>query len=601
MDSSTSSASPEGATLQIGLALATTFRVFPVHGVEDGACTCGRTCGDPGKHPRVTGWQRAATRRESTIRTWSGRWPGTNWGIACGAGLLVLDEDDMGRFAGACHERGWTIPETLTVTSGRVGGGRHHYFKCPPWLTLPNRRFPDLGVDIRCTGGYVVAPGSRHASGAIYDYATIAAMADAPAWLLALAQEEPASVPAPRTERAVPVAPPVSTVPVSARLRALLDSDPASPRWATRSEAVWSAELALIQAGLDDAAVVDLLMAAPVGERARRSGRSWLLADLDRARDFVRQPRARMPATEEVRAAIASAGLKPGPVKVVSAMATICEAQGGGRFTTSLRAIALDAEMSVGTVHKWITRLQDMGWVRREAGTATRASTYILTVPITLDSHSANIGGSKGGGGGGGTEEGGVRGVRKCRSAPLPTAEDALRWGALATQATTLTVLLDQPERTWTVAQLVEVTGRSQPTVYRDLRRLREAGIVAEGRIVLTEGWADRLPEVARHYGTAGRNERDVARYKHEDELHRKALADLREDRERREREERDLHLRVQKGLSGVDVDERVRRSERMSALLGLGYQADDIHDHLVDGVALPSHTAGGDRTGETR
>ena len=45
----------------------------------------------------------------------------------------------------------------------------------------PRRR--SKGVDVRGEGGYVVAPGSRHASGALYVVANDAPLAQCPAWV----------------------------------------------------------------------------------------------------------------------------------------------------------------------------------------------------------------------------------------------------------------------------------------------------------------------------------------------------------------------------------------------------------------------------------
>src|SRR5690349_5123077 len=108
------------------------FRVFPMHGIQNGQCTCRKAdCSSPGKHPRIKDWQRKASSDPATIEAFWKKWPDSNIGIATGgeSRLFVLDIDgaegeksleDLVRQHGPS-------PETLTVTTGR---GRHFYFRC---------------------------------------------------------------------------------------------------------------------------------------------------------------------------------------------------------------------------------------------------------------------------------------------------------------------------------------------------------------------------------------------------------------------------------------------------------------------------------------
>ncbi len=127
-----------------------------------------------GKRPLVP-WlefqQRVATNEE--IASWFGRWREANVGIVTGqvSRLLVVDVDPQhgGAESLAAMERAQgALPRTLEVHTG--GGGRHLYFAYPS-VRLHNRVGIRPGIDLRCEGGYVVAPPSVHPSGARYRWA----------------------------------------------------------------------------------------------------------------------------------------------------------------------------------------------------------------------------------------------------------------------------------------------------------------------------------------------------------------------------------------------------------------------------------------------
>jgi hypothetical protein len=72
-----------------------------------------------------------------------------------------------------------TIPDTLRANSGRIDGlgeraGFHLYFNYPTGVGLRSRVGTlGRGLDVRATGGYVVAPPSRHCSGLHYEWASV--------------------------------------------------------------------------------------------------------------------------------------------------------------------------------------------------------------------------------------------------------------------------------------------------------------------------------------------------------------------------------------------------------------------------------------------
>lgn len=174
--------------------------VFPVHGIATkGACAChkGANCGNVGKHPATPNGVKNATSDHERIKAF---WKISNHniGIATGptSGLVVLDVDP--RHGGkesleALQSRFGAIPETLVVATG--GGGFHYYFRDPAGLARNSAGTIAAGIDVRGDGGYVVAPGSTHESGATYTFLSDARqpLAEAPEWLFSARGPEPAA------------------------------------------------------------------------------------------------------------------------------------------------------------------------------------------------------------------------------------------------------------------------------------------------------------------------------------------------------------------------------------------------------------------------
>ena len=149
---------------------------FPVWRVQNGACTCGDpSCGRAGKHPRYA-WSQV--RKGERI---PGE-PGDGEGICTGqrSGIFVLDVDGP-EAAQALLALG-PVPETYTVKTAR---GVHLYFRCPDFPVKTSGGALAKGLDIRGEGGFVVAPGSMHASGAVYTVLDAREPVEAPGWLLA--------------------------------------------------------------------------------------------------------------------------------------------------------------------------------------------------------------------------------------------------------------------------------------------------------------------------------------------------------------------------------------------------------------------------------
>jgi len=116
------------------------------------------------KKPLTAHGFKDASRDESVIRDWWGRWPDASIGIACGTpsgGLVVLD-CDKAEFVWALENACGPLPSTLTVATGR---GSHRYFVAPEPIQT-RRLAPHL--EIRGEGSYVIAPPSIHENGKQY-------------------------------------------------------------------------------------------------------------------------------------------------------------------------------------------------------------------------------------------------------------------------------------------------------------------------------------------------------------------------------------------------------------------------------------------------
>lgn len=181
------------------------WKVIPLHtptGDKGKPCSCNRAdCSNVGKHPRTMNGLLAATTDEAKIRDWWEMWPKANIGIATGAdsGFVVLDVD--------VKNGGKATLEGLLAQHGKpdekvyanTGGGGWHWMFAHPGGHWPNTQSgPNkpsrlgAGLDFRGDGGYIVAPGSDHASGRRYEWgvAPNGRLPAMPEWLKALLKQE---------------------------------------------------------------------------------------------------------------------------------------------------------------------------------------------------------------------------------------------------------------------------------------------------------------------------------------------------------------------------------------------------------------------------
>ena len=169
---------------------------------EDGRCGCGRNHRDRdiGKAPLTEHGVHDATTDEVIVRTWWGRWPAANIGIHIEpARLLIIGPD-----CSEAEREYWRLGLPLGCAIVQTGQGRHYYYARPP--DCPTYRLCRSGYGDILTTGYVVAPPSRHRSGATYRWlaAPPETLAEAPAWAVqrlteAARRPTPAPPPAPAT------------------------------------------------------------------------------------------------------------------------------------------------------------------------------------------------------------------------------------------------------------------------------------------------------------------------------------------------------------------------------------------------------------------
>lgn len=170
--------------------------VFPLHeALGDGQCSCGKQCGNPGKHPRTRNGLKSATTDAAQIHKWWTDTPNAPIGIVCGDqhGLLVIDIDPRNGGQETWNRIASEHDPIVTAHVRTGGGGSHIYLAAPPIPIKSRGNALGPGVDIASNGHYVVAPPSLHASGARYEFAQGAGpgefqdLAECPQWIVDLA------------------------------------------------------------------------------------------------------------------------------------------------------------------------------------------------------------------------------------------------------------------------------------------------------------------------------------------------------------------------------------------------------------------------------
>lgn len=173
------------------------WHVVPLHSWVQGrtrwGCSCGKQdCTSPAKHPIPFAGLNDSSVNKTVVEAWWKKWPWANVGIRTGycSGLVILDIDPAAGGNDSFDDmigRNTKLPDTVEVITG--GGGRHIYFKHPGGVIRNSAGRLGPGLDIRADGGYVVAPGSIHASGKRYEFEasslpSTTPIAEMPTWML---------------------------------------------------------------------------------------------------------------------------------------------------------------------------------------------------------------------------------------------------------------------------------------------------------------------------------------------------------------------------------------------------------------------------------
>lgn len=150
------------------------WHVFPIFEIaKSGVCSCpsATDCGSPGKHPRIANGFKSATTDPDQIRKWIKRWPGTNWGIACGPSrIAVVDVDPRNQgddTLASLEKQHGELPKTPTALTG--GGGQHYLYAFPEGAEVRTCALGP-GIELKASGGYIVAAPSNHISGKRYEW-----------------------------------------------------------------------------------------------------------------------------------------------------------------------------------------------------------------------------------------------------------------------------------------------------------------------------------------------------------------------------------------------------------------------------------------------
>lgn len=149
------------------------IRVIALWPIHDDECACGDPlCAMVGKHPLASNWQHSPLWSDDQLEVMEEMEQfETGYGVLAD-GLLVVDVDERNGGAASYAKLLEDVPQVasagLIVRTGSGGESKHLYFRMPEPAALVQSLPQYPGIDFKSTG-YVVGPGSLHASGNRYE------------------------------------------------------------------------------------------------------------------------------------------------------------------------------------------------------------------------------------------------------------------------------------------------------------------------------------------------------------------------------------------------------------------------------------------------
>ena len=230
-----------------------------------------------------------ASRDPKQITKWWRKQPHRNVGIATGheADNLVVDVDPRngGDESLKLFEKEYeALPQTPRVKTG--GNGIHFFFKHPGGQ-VPCRANILPGIDIKCDGGYVLAPPSIHPNGETYLWEVNpdeVPLADLPNHLRQIICADPQNdvAPAHLIESSISL----EDLNVPKDTKRLISEGDLDGKYLSRSEAIFAALRSLVKAGHDDAAIKAVILdpSNALSNKPIEKGAAWLCGEIKRAR-----------------------------------------------------------------------------------------------------------------------------------------------------------------------------------------------------------------------------------------------------------------------------------------------------------------------------
>jgi hypothetical protein len=426
------------------------------HGFKDASCD----------HSRVTAMFKAAPNA-------------TGRGIPTGgfSGLVVVDRDGNSPEA----LRIWNdLPATVEVKTSR---GRHRYYRIPKGQRVRSRKLaPDL--DLKADGGYVVAAGSVHPSGARYEFVEetkalgVAALPDE---LLEAEQRDEVS----RRRDSTPI---------------YLDDGGSIPE-GTRNRTLTSIAGRKRAQGLGQAELDEYLLAVnaqrctpPLGkdEVSRIAASVARYAPGDASSGPCQKVRAKLVCLEDAAGERPVVGMRGGSGwSIYNAGLEVARQHGvdhpdGVEISIDVRTWAQMAGTHASTVSRFVCRSPLVRQLRR--GSGRRASSIVLLLPREIGGkvqHSTTVGGRR---------------ERSVADRPLFRTLYRLRWGPGRIgkcRAALLTKVVECPGVSR--SELAYRLGKKPASLKKPLKWLVDAGLLARtgwGRYDVTDEFSGRLDDL---------------------------------------------------------------------------------------------------------